>query len=237
MLAVQFTLMASEAWYFVISLDVVADLFLSPFNDVFKRLSFYHLLVWSLACSTAVVLITTYREDGESEAGVSPSFDWCWRRSFADQEQEKSFLGFFYIYGQVIFFYAFSLVVWFLAKLTLSKGIPRTYKARRRSPRGQAEPARGGLGPRERIPSLSPCGGPCLRRCGRSGSSKGRALWSASRSTGPSSAPSTLLSSSAPPVRAAPHPRRATLLLALLYDAALCEVSTTGYRGRRRTSR
>lgn len=118
----QFTLLASECWYFVISLDVAADVFLSPFNNMAKRMTAYHIFVWGLSGSTAVALVTT------GEAGNSDFFAWCWRKSFGSTDDTG--FGFLYLYGEVVFFYTFSLITWFLARMTLSKGIPRTYKVR-----------------------------------------------------------------------------------------------------------
>lgn len=64
----QVTLLASECWYFVVSLDVVTDLFFSPFNNATKRIAGYHVVIWSFSISMAVVLVTT------GEAGPSEVF-------------------------------------------------------------------------------------------------------------------------------------------------------------------
>jgi uncharacterized membrane protein YgcG len=123
----QVTLLASECWYFVVSLDVVTDLFFSPFNNAIHRIAGYHVFIWTFSICMAVVLVTT------DEAGQSPVFAWCWRKSFADEGQsgeERGILDFLYLYGPVVIFYMFSLVVWFLARFSLNKGIPRTYRVR-----------------------------------------------------------------------------------------------------------
>ena len=44
--------------------------------------------------------------------------------------KERGILDFLYLYGPVVIFYMFSLVVWFLARFSLNKGIPRTYRVR-----------------------------------------------------------------------------------------------------------
>ena len=124
----QVTLLASECWYFVVSLDVVTDLFFSPFNNAVRRIAAYHILIWTISISMAFVLVVT------DEAGQSDVFAWCWRRSFADEGQQgqRRPADFLYLYGPVVFFYLFSLVVWFLARVSLNKGIPRTYRVRER---------------------------------------------------------------------------------------------------------
>ena len=122
----QVTLLASECWYFVVSLDVVTDLFFSPFNNAIHRVAGYHVVIWTFSIAMAIVLVTT------KEAGQSSVFAWCWRKSFASEAQsgERGTLDFLYLYGPVVIFYMFSLVVWFLARFSLNKGIPRTYRVR-----------------------------------------------------------------------------------------------------------
>eukprot|EP01043_Picozoa_sp_COSAG02_P021906 COSAG02_NODE_1124_length_14441_cov_21.457607_4_plen_1017_part_00 len=122
----QVTLLASECWYFVVSLDVVTDLFFSPFNNAIHRVAGYHVFIWTFSISMAIVLVST------KEAGQSSVFAWCWRKSFASEAQtgERGILDFLYLYGPVLVFYMFSLVVWFLARFSLNKGIPRTYRVR-----------------------------------------------------------------------------------------------------------
>ena len=121
----QVVLLAGECWYLVVSIDVIVDLVASPFNDATTRVVIYHTFIWCFSISMGVVLLK------DDEAGQSTVFNWCWRRNFAAEDQDNDQLaGFLYLYGEVVLIYSFSLVVWFLARVSLNKGIPRTYRVR-----------------------------------------------------------------------------------------------------------
>jgi hypothetical protein len=122
----QVTLLAGECWYLVVSIDVIVDLIASPFNNATLRLVAYHVIIWGVSITMGIVLVTT------GEAGHSVTFNWCWRKSFADegQDEDAGLYGALYLYGQVVVIYSFSLAVWFAARFSLNKGIPRTYLVR-----------------------------------------------------------------------------------------------------------
>ena len=84
----QLTWTASDCFYFMISVDLMLNLYSSPFGSTQKRMRYYQLFTWTLSFSFAFFLMYT------GDWGVSHDSlleDFCWNVNFGRQMQNETF--------------------------------------------------------------------------------------------------------------------------------------------------
>lgn len=101
---VQFTWTASDGFYFMVAVDMMLDLFTSPFGSSRKRMWWYQGIVFALSCGTATALLVG-GQWGVHENSILE--DFCWSINFGHQSSE--FWSWGLVYGVTIFCYVMSI--------------------------------------------------------------------------------------------------------------------------------
>jgi hypothetical protein len=116
----QLTWTASDTFYFMISVDLLLNLYASPFGSTKKRIFWYHIITWALAIGFAITLVAS------GDWGVSHESlleDFCWNVNFGrENHRDHSRLPNFMrvVYGLSITYYVISLGIVCLAKWKVS---------------------------------------------------------------------------------------------------------------------
>ena len=101
---VQFTWTASDGFYFMVTVDMILDLFTSPFGSSRKRMWWYQGIVLTLSFCTATVLRLS-GQWGVSDHSILE--DFCWNVNFGHKNTDRIW-SWGIIYGMTIFFYFMS---------------------------------------------------------------------------------------------------------------------------------
>jgi hypothetical protein len=132
---IQFFALGAESWYFLISVDLLANLVTSPFGSPDRRQRWYHLFVVVTGFITCLLLV----KDGEvanfgpagSDAapGTYLIMHICWQREFGVMGENS---GWTFFYPFTVFYYSFALCVMLYSWHVLRRGIAETYQVRQR---------------------------------------------------------------------------------------------------------
>ena len=129
----QLTWTASDSVYFMVTIDLLANLYTSPFGSTTKRWIFYHGWTWTISITFAILLMVS------GDWGVSQESlleDFCWHVSFGhhtltnvdkqleDQGKTKSNWPWWQwlVYGTSLFYYVTSLCIAAFAQWKIRRG-------------------------------------------------------------------------------------------------------------------
>ena len=129
----QFFNLMAESWYFIISIDLVANIYSSPFSSSSTRKLFYFSYCFLISVFTSVYLT---RGDAKTASwGPNPDLlpSMCWNKSFGTKGTARGINGgYLFLYLWLILYYSFGLVSFIIAERWLSKGIPKSMEPRER---------------------------------------------------------------------------------------------------------
>ena len=130
----QFTFVASNSFFFMITVDLLLNLYTSPFGSQWKRWLLYHGWTWSISLILAVLLVAsgdwgvsastrTLDASKESFEGGTILEDFCWSVNFGHINQENSNWPAltWVVYGLCVLYYALSIGAGLMAKHKISR--------------------------------------------------------------------------------------------------------------------
>ena len=127
---VQFCLLSSETWFFVMALDLFFSL-RNPFTSYKKKYPRYHVVCWGMAFISMIIL-------WKNGLNGTSTADICWviDDTFDDNDNYNSVWvrnrnAILFLYMWMVIYFVVSIVVYFMTVCRINGGLRSTYKSRR----------------------------------------------------------------------------------------------------------
>eukprot|EP01048_Picozoa_sp_COSAG05_P005181 COSAG05_NODE_301_length_11860_cov_30.927812_8_plen_626_part_00 len=136
--AMQWFALGVESYYFVLSIDLLLNLVLSPFGSPTSRTKYYHIFVVFTSTASAIALSAgqSWGPSGaESAPGTYQMMHVCWMKAFSIRKADianRFWTGWGYMYAPAAGYYLFGVLVLVYCWWWLRRGIPQTLKVRQR---------------------------------------------------------------------------------------------------------
>lgn len=117
----QFCLMASECWFFALSLDLLASVS-NPFASYKRNMRLYHIFAWGAGILTTIILLAT------ESYGIS-TVKVCWVKA---TDQFVSVAAWLLWYLWMLLFYFIAVFILLYARARLTRGMSTTFRIRRK---------------------------------------------------------------------------------------------------------